>query len=109
MTTCCLSVVRREMSAANMYAMPIRCNTPGMRTCVNRSSGKNGKTAINRPNPTISTPRRTICLASAPSSAPSARRALSDRCVVTPAMNRKNGKITSVGVHPFHSACSSGG
>ena len=32
-----------------------------------------------------------------------------DRDVVMPTMKRKNGKIRSVGVHPFHGACSSGG
>jgi hypothetical protein len=36
-------------------------------------------------------------------------RRLSDRCVVTPTMKRKNGKMRSVGVQPFHGACSSGG
>src|SRR4051794_37926996 len=45
----------------------------------------------------------------AESSSPRARRELSERCVVIPTMKRKNGKIRSVGVHPFHSACSSGG
>ena len=31
-----------------------------------------------------------------------------DSVIDTPTMNRKNGKIRSVGVQPFHSACSSG-
>ena len=31
-----------------------------------------------------------------------------DSVIDTPTMNRKNGKMRSVGVHPFHVACSSG-
>src|SRR5688572_5404895 len=31
-----------------------------------------------------------------------------DNVMETPTMNRKNGKIRSVGVHPCHGACSSG-
>ncbi len=33
----------------------------------------------------------------------------SESAVATPTMKRKNGNTRSVGVHPFHSACSSGG
>src|ERR1700682_3108476 len=54
-------------------------------------------------------PRRRICLTIAESLSPRARRADSERYVVMPTMNRKNGKMRSVGVQPFHSACSSGG
>ena len=32
-----------------------------------------------------------------------------DSVIDTPTMKRKNGKMRSVGVQPFHSACSSGG
>ena len=31
-----------------------------------------------------------------------------DSVIETPTMKRKNGKIRSVGVQPFHSACSNG-
>jgi hypothetical protein len=50
-----------------------------------------------------------ICARMARSSSPRARRALSERYVVMPTMNRKNGKTRSVGVHPCQGACSSGG
>src|SRR3954470_11371856 len=54
-------------------------------------------------------PRRRTCLTTADSASPRARRADKERCVVIHTMKRKNGKIRSVGVQPFHSACSSGG
>ena len=52
--------------------------------------------------------RRAVWRMIAPSLSPRARRASRERYVVTPTMNRKNGKIRSVGVHPNHGACSSG-
>ena len=37
------------------------------------------------------------------------RRLANENGIATPTMNRKNGKMRSVGVHPFHAACSRGG
>jgi hypothetical protein len=47
----------------------------------------------------MSAPRRTIVPHAA---------FLRESVIATPTMNRKNGKMRSVGVHPFHAACSSG-
>ena len=70
---------------------------------------KNGKPFIRKPKRKIRAPLRMIWRRMAASSSPRARRLSSDRQVVTPAMNRKNGKMRSVGVQPCHAACSSGG
>lgn len=40
--------------------------------------------------------------------APASRRRASEMVSATPTMKTKNGKIRSVGVQPFHSACWSG-
>jgi hypothetical protein len=61
------------------------------------------------PNRKMSAPRRMICARIARSSSPRARRALSERYVVMPTMNRKNGKTRSVGVQPFQVGWSRGG
>ena len=60
-----------------------------------------GYRVSNRPSPKMTTARLTIFQGS-----PIVPR---ESVIETPTMKRKNGKIRSVGVQPFHVACRSGG
>ena len=52
----------------------------------------------------MSAARLASCRSSAGLSSPAAARRPSENVIDTPQMNRKNGKIQSVKVQPFHSA-----
>src|SRR5439155_18815956 len=54
------------------------------------------------------TARRTILVTRGPRPSPVSRRRPSPSGIATPTMNRKKGKIRSVGVQPCQSACRSG-
>jgi len=53
--------------------------------------------------------RRRTCRRSFPLSSPCYFRFANDSVIATPTIQRKNGNIQSVNVHPFHRACSSCG
>ncbi|KYF57977.1 hypothetical protein BE08_10190 [Sorangium cellulosum] len=93
-------MVLRLRSAASVYAAPMRWSTPGMRSSVRRSAGKNGNADRNSPSAMKIAPRRTIWRASSPSVAPRARRPDREMCRVTPMMKRKQGNIVSASVQP---------
>ncbi len=84
----------------------MRCNTPMIRMELKSKSGKPFK---NNPITKINALRRTTWMTSDRREMPRAMREANDSVMETPTMKRKKGKIRSVGVQPFHSACSSGG
>ena len=75
----------------------MRASTPGIRTIDRSNRGQNVR---RKPRPKITIDRLTIF-----QGLPIVPR---DSVIETPTMNRKNGKMRSVGVQPFHSACASG-
>src|ERR1700693_4531949 len=83
----------------------MRWSTPGMRI-VARSKFA---TACKRsPRAKMITERRQILSRTRPRGSPAARRRARAKGIATPTMNRKKGKIRSVGVQPCQSACRSG-
>src|SRR5258707_1103809 len=77
----------------------MRCSTPMMRI-VWRS--KKGKPFKKSPMAKMSALRRSTCIANTLRVTPRATRDANDSVIETPAINKKNGKIRSVGVQPFH-------
>ena len=75
----------------------MRASTPGILTI---ERWKRGQNASRKPSPKITRDRLTIFhgFPIVPL----------DCVIVTPTMKRKNGKMVSVGVQPFHFACSRG-
>src|SRR5580693_3473305 len=67
----------------------------------------NVKNARNSPRQKIITARRNACRNNPPRLSPRSNRFAVDSGTATPTIHRKNGKIRSVNVHPFHSAWSS--
>ena len=103
---CVRRLVFRKVTLHPKNTSPMRCSTPMMRTTEKSNFGYSDSSS---PSPNSTPARRTTRPSVGPSGPP--------RCLVpsraytklTPTINRKNGKMRSVGVQPFHSACSSGG
>lgn len=82
----------------------MRCNTPGIRKLARSNLGYKLK---NKPRP-MSTKPRYVILAMVLATGCSLFESPIAKAMDTPTMNKKNGKIKSVGVQPFQWACSSG-
>jgi hypothetical protein len=68
-----------------------------------------GNPCSTSPSATSTAARRAARTSTAPRSAPASSCLPNENAIATPTMNRKYGKIRSVGVQPCHAACSSGG
>lgn len=92
----------------------MRCSTPGMRSLLQsfhshvRKSRTNGNALRNTPIAKSNTERRTTLRTIGPWAESASIRFRSASAIDTPTRNKKNGNTRSVGVHPCHSAWSSG-
>src|SRR5579884_578813 len=97
--------VYKKIADAIRYTTAILCSTPGMRAVCTSNFGYAYR---NNPSAKMIALRFNTCRRRCLRVCPRAVRELNEKTIETPTMNRKKGKMRSVGVQPFHFACSSG-